>query len=988
MRPTQRGTWIGLAAILLMVSCSRAPAPTPEQVEAAIASAREANVQHGPREALPLFEEALRLSRAAGDRRNEAIVLGNLGVCYKNLGDYDRALQFHEESLARKRRLGDREQIGRTLSNIGQVRWLQGRYTEALSAYGEALSLFDALGSPYLRAAAINGRSLVYDELGDYHRSRAGYERAVALYAEAGESESDGASDARGNLGGVSLLLGRFDEAERHYLDSLAISEKLGDTQRTSLDLGNLGLCALGRGDFAQALARFDRALALARDAGLAREEADWEKGRSRALLLLGRHEEARRAIDAAVRQYERAGQRGDLAEALLDLGALELDLGELARAEALFTRGRAIAREARLLRVMTTAGLTLGDVEWRRQQWARAIAHYDEAVSDARQVDDEATLAAASTRVCLASLRLSRPLNADAALAEADAAARRSGSSLLLTDVHLARGERDLSRRHITGALSAFSDARQLARQNGAVEQIWRAEYGAGRASELAGRPREAIAAYRAAVEVIESVRSQLEGQRLRAGYLEGKLQVYQALVRLLMQEGRVEEAFQYAERLRARAFRELLLRGVVGSSAAGRQVEQQLANRLRHLQRALEVESGRAAREQRQAAITVYSAELAEAERAYFDAMDRLAAAGPPEIGAALRASTPDVGSVAARLSPSTALVEYLIVESGVAAFVVRTTGLNGMLLPERPADLAARVDLLRDLVARPPGDEWRKPAARLHAALLAPLEARGWLTGVESVLLVPHGVLHYVPFALLPDTDRTDATLLGDRWSIATLPSAAAYSAARHRRGAAHGLYAAAPSRTSLAHAASEVRQIAPLFAGARRVLLGRDATEASFKAEAGRYTTVHLATHGFFNKHNPLFSGVELEPDIDNDGRLQVYEVLGLRLNAALVTLSACDTGLGAGQLAETPAGEEFIGLTQAFLSAGSRAVLASLWAINDRSTADVIARFYRHAGRASSAEALALAQRELRRGGGREAHPFYWAPFVLVSAEAR
>ena len=362
----------------------------------------------------------------------------------------------------------------------------------------------------------------------------------------------------------------------------------------------------------------------------------------------------------------------------------------------------------------------------------------------------------------------------------------------------------------------------------------------------------------------------------------------------------------------------------------------------------------------------------------------MDRLIASQPPVVAAALRATPPDIATLAARLPIGTALVEYLIVEDGVAVFVVRREGLHGVLLDERPTDLASRVELLRDLIARPPAEDWRKPAARLHAALLAPLDARGWLTNVNALLVVPHGVLHYIPFAALPESDRPDARLAGDRWSLATLPSAAAHGPTT-RPTEALALYAAAPGRAALPHAEAEVRQIAPLFAGSRRVLVGREATEASFKAEAGRYGTVHLATHGFFNKHNPLLSGIELEPDAGNDGRLQVFEVLSLRLVASLVTLSACDTGLGSGQLAETPAGEEFIGLTQAFLSAGSRAVLASLWAINDRSTAAVMERFYRHARTAPPSEALARAQRDIRRAGGRETHPYYWAPFVLVSA---
>ena len=79
----------------------------------------------------------------------------------------------------------------------------------------------------------------------------------------------------------------------------------------------------------------------------------------------------------------------------------------------------------------------------------------------------------------------------------------------------------------------------------------------------------------------------------------------------------------------------------------------------------------------------------------------------------------------------------------------------------------------------------------------------------------------------------------------------------------------------------------------------LLLGSRATESSFKRLADRYDVIHLATHGYFNKMNPLLSGVTLEPDAEEDGRLEVHEILQLKLNAELVTLSACDTALGSG-----------------------------------------------------------------------------------------
>ena len=105
-------------------------------------------------------------------------------------------------------------------------------------------------------------------------------------------------------------------------------------------------------------------------------------------------------------------------------------------------------------------------------------------------------------------------------------------------------------------------------------------------------------------------------------------------------------------------------------------------------------------------------------------------------------------------------------------------------------------------------------------------------------------------------------------------------------------------------------------------------------------------LHLATHGLFNKVNPLLSGLELEADAENDGLLQVHEVLGLRLNADLVTLSACETGLGSGYFAEVPAGDDFVGMTRAFLAAGSASVVATLWDVDDQASGTLMKRFLR------------------------------------------
>jgi len=163
----------------------------------------------------------------------------------------------------------------------------------------------------------------------------------------------------------------------------------------------------------------------------------------------------------------------------------------------------------------------------------------------------------------------------------------------------------------------------------------------------------------------------------------------------------------------------------------------------------------------------------------------------------------------------------------------------------------------------------------------------------------------------------------------------------------------------------------------------VLTAGGATEDAFRREAPQRRIVHLATYGVLNKHNPLFSFVELAPGGGQDGRLEVHEVFGLHLTADLVVLSACETGVGSGALADVPAGDDWVGLVRAFLHAGAAHVVATLWRVDDWATEALMERFYEGlATGAEPARALALAQRALV-GAAATAHPRYWAGFVAV-----
>ena len=143
--------------------------------------------------------------------------------------------------------------------------------------------------------------------------------------------------------------------------------------------------------------------------------------------------------------------------------------------------------------------------------------------------------------------------------------------------------------------------------------------------------------------------------------------------------------------------------------------------------------------------------------------------------------------------RLPGDTALLEYVVADEAVSIFVIRANGIQAKTIPVRAIDLASRVELLRDLIVREPGQDWQGPAASLHQTLVAPIEEAGWLTGVHRLYLVPHGILHYVPFAALPRSKDKGARFVVHDYVLAYLPAAAALAAAQRdlvERGGRYG------------------------------------------------------------------------------------------------------------------------------------------------------------------------------------------------------
>lgn len=320
---------------------------------------------------------------------------------------------------------------------------------------------------------------------------------------------------------------------------------------------------------------------------------------------------------------------------------------------------------------------------------------------------------------------------------------------------------------------------------------------------------------------------------------------------------------------------------------------------------------------------------------------------------------------------IDAQTTLLEYFVMDEHMLAWVIDQDHFDVVDLGITRAELTGQVEFFRNLITDRDFDA--DTAADLYNTLFVPLKPH---IRHSNLVVVPHGVLHYLPFAALWDPE-TSRYLIED-YTLTYAPSASVLKFILDKRNSNEGrLLALGNPDDSLPQAEAEVKAVAQRYG--TRPLLRRQATESQFRSAASQADIIHLAAHAEYNPYNPLYTRIELAPDRQNDGNLEVHEIFGLELTGAnLVVLSACETALG-----EQSSGDELVGLTRAFLYAGAPAVVTTLWSIEDEASAALMASFYGHlrAGM-TNAEALRAAQIEVLEQG-RWQLAYYWAAFTLT-----
>lgn len=930
-------------------------------------------------QALNYYRRALEVMRKAEDLAGEAAVLNNLGAVYEVLGEKETALAYNKQALERRRQAADPLGEAISLNNLGQIEADMGKSQDALDHYGQALSALRALQSQVNEAMVKTNIAVLYSELGEGRKSLNYLAEALPLMQSAGSPAGQAlVLNARGK---VYSDIGEGGKALADYQAALALRQSIGDRRGQATVLTNIGSIYSDAGDKDKALAQFDQALKVQEELGAKADAAVTLNNRGLTYRSIGE-------LQKALADYSRASQLavevqepGLQATVLSNFGNLYAEVGDWKNAQSyyeqalpLMTKTGRIAGQATLLASIGQTLSSQGELKAALEKYQQALDLFDQAEDRAGQAGAIASIAGINQQLgeykraldyYQLSLRLNERIN------------NAGGIAAALNDIGTAQedlGDGAKALDYYTQALTKAAEIKSRRGQAIVLANI-------GLLYEKRGDARKALEYYHHAIELDEQVRTAARLEEFKSKFAEQTFSLYERCLLLHWKLGEKEQAFGISEHARARTFLDQV--GTVrprihqGADRVLAAQEQTLAQQISGLERKLASDRDKPFTQLNQEVINRELSELYSKQDEYQALLVQLK--GRNEEYASLRGVAPlTLLEIRSALATEATVVSYFITSEKVLAFVIRKGTFDAFELPTNEGELRQKIQAFRLFPSL--FDPAPESLNDLRDRLIVPIK-KYLMPG--QIAVVPHGVLHDLPFAALMD----EKVFPKDQYDLFYLPNASAFSVIRNKpdpigRRTLAMAQGSAPDLKPLQNVDKEVADVAQFFGPDGESFNSHQTTETLFRRKAKDFNFIHLAAHGMVNANSPLFSRIVLGRDDQNDGNLYLGEVYQLDLSQVRLTvLSACDTGNG-----QRSAGDDVMALSRGFLYAGSRAVIASLWQVDDAVTTQLMGAFYRHlvAGD-SAAKALREAQSEGRKT---RLNPYYWAAFVLIGDPGR
>jgi CHAT domain-containing protein/Tfp pilus assembly protein PilF len=905
-------------------------------------------------QAITVFNDALRLARVCDDASAQIECLMNLGILMWDIGQVKDSNEIYRQALSLSQKLGlkDREAQCATYLKIfeayvrGKEACSAGLHQLSIAQFNTAIDLARKIKSPEHELKCLRQMSLNYHQTKKYAEFSSLNNKALAIAINLNHRREQ--ARCLNNIGIYYYEKSSYSKALSYYSEALClIADNVEKDVDLSAFLNNIGAIYRDLGDYEKALAYTKHALeidySLNDEEGISVELSSLAATYRRKGIYSRSQNDFYLSLDYNLKSLEMAkktkNQKSEIA-AMNNIGLLYATIGNHTQALKYF---RLAIKKAEL------------------------IEYFSEACN-----------------VC-------------------------SNMGFVL----LERGE-------YQEAEGCFGKGLELVLKTGRDDVLWEIYFGFGQCLEKEGKDEFAIVSYRKAIDVIEVMRSRVALDDYKVGFIRDKMKAYEALLSLLYDRKEKEKTSSYdgqifaiVERAKARSFLEEL--GQAGRSAQDpadneyRNEEASLSKKISFtISELIRPDLGEARRKN-------LLAKLELEEDVYTSLLNRIKTETTEYSQLAFPQAISAHRIQKQHLDKRSAILEYYLGEKRSLGILLTRDGLILRALPSR-AEIENSLRAYLMLLSTPPQTSFRGVPAgrRIYKDLIYPFEDT-LSQSIDHLIIIPDGILHYLPFEALvrDDTKTAELRYLIELYDISYAPSASSlvYLMEKERLGqhkktllaVGDPVYLSRNSKmpkgrdrhedalrdiylndgfelSSLPYSEREVDRVARCFPDDEvEVLLKSQAKEEGIKSRAlEEYRIIHFACHGFLDEKTPMRSALvlTLDDDSEEDGFLQAREISNLRLDADLVVLSACQTGKGRLENAEW-----VLGLPRTFFYAGARSTISSLWKINDKSTSEIMPKFYRYlAAGNNKARSLRLAKLNVLKS--RYSHPFYWAAFVL------
>jgi CHAT domain-containing protein/Tfp pilus assembly protein PilF len=939
------------------------------------------------------YQDLIQTSRAGlefaqklGEQEYKCHFLGNIGLGYYNLANYAQAIEYVNQALVIAREIGSRNEQARNLGNLGAICKDTARYKEALAYFADALKMAQQLQDGKRIGLFYRNMGAVHGSLGQYALALEYYHKALPILSKTGEKNLQ--SLTLWSIGWVYLAFNEYTKAFEYYQQALNIAAETGDKWGQARYLGSTGLIYWRQGNYAKALELYEKSLSIASEIGDRDEQARQYGNMATVFAEICDYANSLEYYKQALSLTRAIGHKSEEARQLGNMGDLYITLKDLNNATRLYQQALQIVREigekyheAWFLGCLGKISIQTGD--------------YDSANHLIRQ-----------------GLKIAREIHS---------ANCETMLEMKLADLNLKTEDYDVSWALFTKILQSCHNA------NDPIREI-QAQYGLAVISEKKHKPQDALRQYQRAIEKIDQIRQYLTTNETKVGFLENWLQVYESTIQLLADlhrkypsDGYDRRAFAVAEKAKARALLDIVYQGKIfhNLTEIPDEFRQQLLLNESDLEKIYTSLANDKAKEEREGdrpvadsmsgKIRVLESQKAELLKELYKKYPRYHQLTHPELLSARQIQANVLGE-------NQVLVEYFVGEEQLYCWILSRNEIHFSAIKLGKKELAAalaKASPLFDKYQKPPAGaldhRWAQLEPKYLHELYEPLlgQAAGrYLKPNDELIIIPDDILCYFPFEII--IAEKNHYLIEDHPVSYGLSASLLNPSLRKRTKAAGELLAFAnPSFSNgretsvskwgheiaairsifrddtfapLPNSETEVREIAGTFANSA-VYIGKEATESRFKQLAENYRYIHLATHHDIDDTQPMYSKIILaqQNDGSEDGWLQTYEIYNFHLNAEMVVLSGCNSGLG-----KLHKGEGLIGMTQAFFYAGASSMVVSLWPVEDESSAYLMKQFYTYIKTGlPKTQALQKAKVELLRSADWRRDPFYWAPFILI-----